>query len=229
MRRVLSLVDLVVIAAAAIGPAFSLATTFGPMVAAAGDRTPLALLAVAAVMACVAIGYRRVGARYPDAGSSYAWIRTAFGPVAGAYGAWVLLAANVFAILATAVPAGAYTLTLLAPGLADAPLALALVGALWVAIMSAVLVSGMRPAAKVTLALLVAEVLVLGASAVAALVHPAIAAAPLGISPPGAGAFAGALVIGIWMLDGWEVSASTAEESAGPADAPGAAACSGSS
>ena len=62
-----------------------------------------------------------------DAGSSYTWIRAAFGPAAGAYGAWVLLVANMFAVLATALPAGTYTLDLVAPALAANALAVALV------------------------------------------------------------------------------------------------------
>ena len=70
MRRVLGLGDLVLIAAASIAPAFSLATTFGPMVDAGGSGTPLALLAVTAIMLCVAAGYRRMGARHPNAGSA---------------------------------------------------------------------------------------------------------------------------------------------------------------
>ena len=70
MRRVLGFGDLLLIAAAAIGPAFSLATAFGPMVAAGGSATPLALIVVTAIMVCVAIAYRRLGARFPNAGSA---------------------------------------------------------------------------------------------------------------------------------------------------------------
>src|ERR1700722_2998256 len=132
MRRVLGLPDLLVLSAASIGPAFSLATTFGPMVAAGGSATPFALLLVTAIMVCVAIAYRRLGARYPNAGSAYTWVRIAFGPRAGAYAAWVLIVANLFAITAPAGPAGAYTLSLLAPALSGSPRADALVGAAWV-------------------------------------------------------------------------------------------------
>src|ERR1700691_1051475 len=119
MRRVLGFGDLLLLAAASIGPAFSLATTFGPMEAAGGSATPLALLLVTLIMVCVALAYRRLGARYPNAGSAYTWVRIAFGPHAGAYAAWVLIVANLFAIFATAIPARTYTLALLAPALAD--------------------------------------------------------------------------------------------------------------
>jgi amino acid transporter len=221
LRRVLGFPDLLVISAASIGPAFSLATTLGPMVAAGGSATPLALVLVTAIMAMVAAGYRRLGQRYPQAGSSYAWVRIAFGRVIGAYAAWVLIVANIFAIVATAVPAGAYTLALLAPQLASSPRATALVATAWVIAAGVLLYTGLRPTARVTNILLVAELAVLGASAGAALLHAPVAHAATTAPAPPAGALIAAIVIGIWMTDGWEVSASTAEEATGASSLPG--------
>src|ERR1700676_2147052 len=132
LRRVLALRDLVVVAAAAMGPAFSIATTMAAMIAAAGRLTWLALTVVAVLMAMIAAGYKRLGERIRDAGSSYAWIRAAFGAEAGAHGARVLLVANLFAVLATALPAGAYTLDLLAPPLAANAFAVAAVACAWI-------------------------------------------------------------------------------------------------
>ena len=132
LRRVLGLRDLAVVAAASMGPAFSLATTLAAMVAAAGRWTWLALVICAVLMAMIAAGYKRLGERMRDAGSSYAWIRAAFGPEGGAYGAWVLLVASMFAVLATALPAGTYTLDLLRPDLAANALAVALAACGWV-------------------------------------------------------------------------------------------------
>lgn len=193
-----------------------------PMIAAAGRWTPLAVVLIAVLMAMIASGYKRLGERQRDAGSSYAWIRSAFGPEAGAYGAWILIVANVFATLATALPAGTYTLDLVAPALAANPLAVALVGCGWVIATSLLLWYGLKPTTTLTLLLLAAELGVLGVAAAVAAAHPR----------PGAVAFAGggvpwsglvaATVVGIWMIDGWEVSASTAEEAQGDAGAPGA-------
>jgi amino acid transporter len=225
MRRVLGFGDLLLLAAASIGPAFSLATTFGPMEAAGGSATPLALLLVTAIMVCVAVAYRRLGARYPNAGSAYTWVRIAFGSHAGAYAAWVLIVANLFAIVATALPAGIYTLALLGlfvPGIANTPLADGLVGAAWVLGAGALLYLGLRPTSRLANALAIAELIVLAVAAAFAFVHvpvrDAVAAAP----PPAAGGLIGAIAIGIWMIDGWEVSASTAEEAYHADTAPGA-------
>jgi len=221
LRPVLALRDLIVVAAAAMGPAFSLATTMAAMIAAAGRWTWLALALVALLMAMIALGYKRLGERMRDAGSSYAWIRAAFGPETGAYGAWVLLVANVFAVLATALPAGTYTLDLLAPALAANGLAVALVACAWIVATALLLWYGLRPTALLAFGLLAAEVLILAAAAGLSAAHPrpdAVAFAPV---PLEWGGLIAAMVVGIWMIDGWEVSASTAEEAEGAPSAPG--------
>ena len=221
LRRVLVLRDLIVVAAASMGPAFSLATTMAAMVAAAGRWTWLALLLVAVLMAMIALGYKRLGERWRDAGSSYAWIRAAFGPEAGAYGAWVLLVANVFAVLATALPAGAYTLDLIAPALAANEHAVALVACAWIVGTAVLLWYGLRPTALLAFALLAAEVLILAAAAALAGAHPRPDAVAFTRAPLEWDGLVAAMVVGIWMIDGWEVSASTAEEAEGAPSVPG--------
>jgi amino acid transporter len=64
-------------------------------------------------------------------------------------------------------------------------------------------------------------VVVRGAAAALAAGHPrpdAVAFAPIPLAWDG---LVGAVVLGIWMIDGWEVSASTAEEARGTASVPG--------
>ncbi|HEY4439409.1 MAG TPA: APC family permease [Candidatus Elarobacter sp.] len=221
LRRVLGLRDLIVVAAAAMGPAFSLATTMAAMIAAAGRWTWLALVIVTVLMAMVAIGYRRLGEKIGDAGSSYTWIRAAFGPEAGAYGAWVLLVANFFALAATAIPAATYTLDLVAPALAASPLAVAIVASLWTLASAVVLWIGLRPTATLAFGLLAAEIVILAAAAFVSSAHPrpdAVAFTNLPLQWTG---LLGAIIVGIWMIDGWEVSASTAEEAQGTPSSPG--------
>lgn len=222
MRRVLALRDLVVVAAAAMGPAFSLATVMASMIALAGRWTWLALAVVVVLMAMIAGGYQRLGERIGDAGSSYAWIRRAFGPEVGAYGAWVLIVANLFAVQATALPAGAYTLDLLAPQLAGNSAAVALVAAGWTIAGALLLWYGLRPTTMFALVLLAAEIVVLAGAAGAAAAHPRPDAVAFVPTPLAFSGIVGAIVVGIWMIDGWEVSASTAEEAKGAASTPGA-------
>jgi len=211
-----------VLAGASMGPAYSLASTMGPMIAADGAKAPIALALLSAVMLCIAIAFSRLSRVRPNAGSSYAWIAQAFGPHAGAYAAWLLVLSNYFATMATALPAGIYTLELFSRSIATSPAADALVGTAWILVSAALLAFGLRPTALVTAAFFAVELLVLGASAVAAAFFPHVVPPPppsAGQPIPIAGGIAGlisAMVLGIWMSDGWEVSASTSEETAGP-------------
>ena len=225
LPRVLGLFDVSVLASAAMGPAYSLAATMGPMVAAAGNVATYALAALAAVMLCIAFAFSQLSRVLPNAGSSFSWIASAFGPGTGSYAAWLLLLSNYFATMTTALPAATYTLALFAPQLATSPLWDALVGALWIGASTLLLYFGLRPTALATAAFLLAELAVVGASAVAALVvHPAperlVASARIPLPNPALG-FVTAMVLAIWMTDGWEVSAAASEESTGPAETPG--------
>ena len=222
LPRVLGLFDVSVLASAAMGPAYSLAVTMGPMIAAAGSNATIALVLLGAVMSCVAIAFARLSEVLPNAGSSFSWVASAFGQRAGAYAAWLLLLSNYFATMTTALPAATYTLALFAPQLATSPLWDALIGAIWIALSTALLYAGLRPTAFTTAVFLLAELAVVGASAVAAcFAHPA----PEHLAPPALpNPFVGiatAMVLGIWMTDGWEVSASASEETTGGADTPG--------
>jgi amino acid transporter len=196
-----------------MGPAFSLASTLGVMVAAAGSLTILALLGTTIVLLLVAIAFMQLITQYPDAGSSYGWARRAFGEGIGAYTAWILIVANFFAVLATAIPAGTYTLALFAPSLVDSTLWSAAIGCAWIVAIALVLYLGIRSSARVAAVLLIAELVVLAASAFAGMAHaPASAPAMPSAHSLGAIGFIEAMVLGIWMVDGWEVTASTSEE-----------------
>lgn len=215
LPRVLSLFDLTILAGASMGPAFSIATTMGPMVAAAGVLAPLALLLLTAVMTCVAIAFARMVRAMPNAGSSYSWIRAAFGDRVGAYGAWLLILANFFAVLTTALPAGTYTLDLFVPARANDPVWIAAVGCGWIVAASLLLWLGLRPTSRVAAMLFLAECAILASVAIAALGHPPVAATAPAPGSVGVGGIVFAMAIGIWMTDGWEVTASTSEEVAG--------------
>jgi len=209
-----------------MGPAYSLASTMGPIVVAAGFAAPVALLALSAIMLCIAISFAYLSRVAPNAGSSYSWIRMAFGLRMGAYGAWLLLLSNFFATMAIAVPAGIYTLALAAPAHEQDPVWAALVGAVWIVGSAALLYAGVRPTALVTLLALALEIVVLLVAAAAAALHAPVPAPAGAASTPlpvafGIGGFVTAMTLAVWMSDGWEVSASTSEEVDDAANASG--------
>ncbi len=224
LPRVLGLFDVSVLASAAMGPAYSLAATMGPMVAAAGSYATLSLALLAAIMLCIALSFSQLSRVMPNAGSSFSWIAGGFGHAAGSYAAWLLLLSNYFATMTTALPAATYTLDLVAPSLANSPGWDAFVGAIWIAASTLLLYFGLRPTAWMTALFLIAELLVLAASSVAALVvHPApehLLATHVVLPNPLVGIVT-AMVLGIWMTDGWEVSAAASEEATGPAETSG--------
>jgi amino acid transporter len=225
LPRVLGLFDIGVLASAAMGPAYSLASTMGPMVAAAGNDAVLALALLGLIMLGVALSFARLSDVLPDAGSSFSWSARAFGAAGGTYAAWLLLLSNYFATMTTALPAATYTLALVAPAHASDPLWDAVVGTLWIAASTVLLYYGLRPTALVTALFLVGELIVVGIAAAASfLVHPAAERLVTGAVPlpaAGLGGIVAAMVLGIWMTDGWEVSASASEESTGPATTSG--------
>jgi len=217
LPRVLRFFDISVLSSAAMGPAYSLASTMGLMVAATGSSAPWALIALSGIMLCIAVAFSSFSRVAPNAGSSYSWIRMTFGRGAGAYGAWLLILSNFFATMAIAVPAGVYTLELVSPVHAQDPIWAAVVGAVWIVASSVLLYIGIRPTAIVTLIALALELGVLAASAIVAffMPHPvqAVHATHAGGAIPFTFAgFATAMTLGIWMSDGWEISASTSEE-----------------
>lgn len=224
LPKVLRFFDVSVLASASMGPAYSIASTMGPMVAAAGGAAPGALVVLSAIMLCIAISFAMLSRVAPSAGSSYSWIRESFGTYVGSYGAWLLILSNFFAVMAIAVPAGVYTLELVAPQYAQEPHWIAGVGALWIVASTLLLYVGLTPTAMVTFVALLFEMLVLAAAAVASYVVPAHAipgpatGAAGGAIPLTFAGFVTAMTLGIWMSDGWEVSASTSEETDGRDD-----------
>ncbi|TAM86322.1 APC family permease [bacterium] len=226
LKRVLSLRDLAVIGSASMAPAYSLAATLGLMVAAAGYDAPLALLMLCIPMTLVAFAFGHLVRRHPSAGSSYTWIRLAFGRAVGSYGAWLLLCANFFATMATAWPAAAYTLALLAPRSSPSPVQVALVAILWILAATALLYAGARPTAEVSAVMLATEFAVLAAMVVAIFLHPSVEPAHAVIRSFHHVGFAGVLgaaVLSIWVVDGWEASAASSEERLGGSREPGVA------
>jgi amino acid transporter len=214
-----------------MAPAYSIAVTFGLMVAAAGAGAPLSLIALTIPILFIAIAFHRLCEEHPDAGSTYAWSRLAFGSTMGAFGAWIVVLSYFFAAVAAVVPAGIYTLELanefhLAPaGLADNALAVALTGCGWVAAASALLIGGIRPTARVSGLFLLFECVVLLGFAALAFFHPGVAAVPrpptFTIGNARLDGFLAAMVLAVWVTDGWEVSSYSSEENQGGSRVPG--------
>ncbi|MFB6490208.1 MAG: APC family permease [Thermoproteus sp. AZ2] len=62
----------------------------GVIAAAAGKYTFWAVLYGTALMAAIALAYGEMGSRFPETGGSYLYVKTALGPLAGFFSAWLL-------------------------------------------------------------------------------------------------------------------------------------------
>lgn len=214
-----------------MAPAYSIASTFGLMVAASGSGAILSLLVLTIPITFIAIAFHRLCEDRADAGSTYAWSRLAFGPRLGAFAAWIVVLSYFFAAVAAVVPAGSYTLGLLAmfhivpTSLASQPMPIAVAGSVWVVAASMLLIGGVKPTARASGLLLALEVVALLLFAVIALFHHPVAGAQpahlLTIGTGGSAGFFAAMVLAIWVTDGWEVSTYTSEESKGTSRQPG--------
>ncbi len=215
-----------------MAPAYSIASTFGLMVAVAGSGAVLSLVVLTIPIVFIAIAFHRLCEDQADAGSTYAWSRVAFGYKPGAFAAWIVVLSYFFAAVAAVVPAGIYTIEILSsfgwmsPALVNQAPAVAIAGSCWVLVASALLIGGMRPTARATGLFLGLEVVALLLFAVIAFFHHpvAVAAHPVQFLTLGAGGFSGflaAMVLSIWVTDGWEVSTYTSEENSGTSRQPG--------
>lgn len=218
-----------------MAPAYSIAVTFGFMVAATGTGAPMSLLALTIPIAFIAIAFHRLCEEHPDAGSTYAWSRLAFGPGVGAFGAWIVVLSYFFAAVAAVVPAGIYTLDLFAhfhlvpDAWSSNAMAVAIAGSTWVVVASMLLIGGIRPTARVSGLFLLFECLVLLGFAGVAFFMPGAASASipaaqhnsLTFGNGGLEGFLAAMVLAVWVTDGWEVSSYSSEENEGGSRVPG--------
>ena len=195
------------------------------MVVAAGTGAPLALVVLTIPVIFIAIAFHRLCEEQPNAGSTYAWARSVFRPTLGAFAAWIVVLSYFFAAVASVVPAGIYSLSLLLPRYVDNAVAVAIAGSVWVLAASALLIGGVRPTARTTAVFLFLEIVALLVFVGIAFAHAPVARhAASGfwnLGNAGVAGFLAAMVLAIWVTDGWEVSTYVSEENAGSVREPG--------
>lgn len=193
-----------------------------PAVVAARVTTPgltLGVWAIGAVVAMLgAVVFAELGARRPRAGGGYAYLREAFGPLAGFLYAWALLLIMATgAAAAVAMTFAGYALSLLgwSPD-ARQPLAAGAIVAL-----TLLNIVGVRPAAWSQNLFTVLKLLAIAALVVAGLflVGPVTDASPATLPPPTAPwplLIGGALVPVLFAFGGWQQTNFVAEEMIAP-------------
>jgi amino acid transporter len=233
----LSLFDSTMIATASVAPAYSLAATIGLLVAAVGLHAPAAILASFFPVFFIALAYYFLNKQDPNCGASYTWISRTLNPYLGWVTGWVQTAASILFCIAAPLLAGSNTLAFLnsigwisAEAAAD-PKLVAITGFIWLVLVTAMVVRGIRLTANFQWVMVGIEyLLVLGFSIAAfikiAATHPA---GSQGISLDwfnpfslgGLEALAAGMVLGVFFFWGWDTAANLNEESEAAETTPG--------
>src|SRR5690349_8876647 len=142
------MLDAILIAVAGTAPANSLAVSTGALVVAVGLFGPGAILFGAISMFGIAIAYFYLNVWRSDAGAAYAWVGRSLNPYLGFFAGWAPLVANLIYMVAGSLPAAEATLDLVDPSLAQNPLAVTAVGAVWFIFIAVIVLAGIHTTAE---------------------------------------------------------------------------------
>src|ERR1700684_218751 len=227
----------IVIGVASTAPAYSLAATLGfiVVVKGVGVHAPAVMLVAFLPMLLVASAYKYFNRSDPDAGTTFAWVTRAFGPMTGWMNGWAIFLADIIVMASLSDIAAVYTFKLFGfSELGESKLAIIVAAVLWIAIMTWICYRGIELSARIQQFLLSAEVFILGLFAVVALVkvygsHPPGDSIKPSLSwiNPFAMSFSDlvvALLLAVFIYWGWDSGVAVNEESEDPAEGPGKAA-----
>jgi len=236
-KNAIGYVSNIVIGVASTAPAYSLAATLGFIVAVkgVGVHAPAVMLVAFIPMLLVAAAYKYFNRADPDAGTSFAWVTRAFGPVTGWMNGWAIFLADLIVMASLADIAAIYTFKLFGfTALGESKAAIVIAAVLWIAIMTWICYRGIELSARIQQVLLSAEVLILGIFSVVAFAkvygsHPPAGSIKPSLSwiNPFAMNFSDlvvALLLAVFIYWGWDSGVAVNEESEDPAEGPGKAA-----
>jgi amino acid transporter len=170
-----------VISIASVAPAYSLAATLGFIVAidGMGVHAPAVMIVSFIPMLLIASAYNYMNRADPDCGTSFTWVTRAMGPRSGWITGWAIVVADVVVMATLAYIAGKYTFLLFNwDSAAHSLLAVSIVAAIWIAVMTWICYVGIELSAATQRILLSIEIITLALFAVVALVKVYTGGAP---------------------------------------------------
>jgi len=236
-KNAIGYISNIVIGIASTAPAYSLAATLGFIVAVkgVGVHAPAVMLVAFIPMLLVASAYKYFNRADPDAGTTFAWVTRAFGPMTGWMNGWAIFLSDVIVMASLAAIAAIYTFKLFGfTELGESKAAIIVAAVLWIALMTWICYRGIELSARIQQFLLGAEVFILGLFSVVAFVkvygsHPPAGSIKPSLSwiNPFAMSFSDlvvALLLAVFIYWGWDSGVAVNEESEDPAEGPGKAA-----
>lgn len=226
----LGTLESIVMGIAGTAPAYSIEITTSTIVAKAGVLSPASILACGLIMFGIAFAFINLNKVSANAGTSYAWVSMVFGKITGFFAGWALLVLCCVFMVSAMVPAANATLLILAPDLMNDVNWVTGVAALWLTVISLVVVKGVKLTSYVQLAMTAVEgVILLAVIIMAFIVFPQApehvltwkSFSPFEFTPD---LFAESALIAIFFYYGWDVTMNLSEETKDPTRTPGRAA-----
>lgn len=166
----LGLVSVTVIGVASTAPGYSLAAGIGGIAGEVGNKVPLIMIIAFIPMFFIAKAYEKLNRADPDCGTIFTWMTRTIGPRSGFLTGWGVIIADLLIMPNLAGISGSYLFKLFgAHGLAESTYWTVLLGAIFIAAMTYVCVVGIELNAKMQVAFLATEIVVLLVFAVTAL------------------------------------------------------------
>jgi amino acid transporter len=224
--------DAIVMGLSSSGPAQTLAVSLAGLVAVSGYGGVVPILICFIPMIGIAIAYQRLNRWDQSSGATYTWVAKVFHPYLGFLSGWMILLYYTLGTTTLTIPAGVYTLALLAPSAVDNHWAIFFVGAAWNLLITALAVAGLKIVARFEWVIVVFQYLVLLVVAVVALTamfhgSTAVSFSWTWFSWTGIGGMRGlmgGILIACFMYSGWDASIYVNEETTDKANNPGRAA-----
>ncbi|MGO9991843.1 MAG: APC family permease [Steroidobacteraceae bacterium] len=214
------------------GPSQTIAVSLAALVAVSGHSGVVPILICFVPMIGIAIAYQRLNRWDQSSGATYTWVAKVFNPYLGFLSGWMILLYYTLGTTTLTIPAGIYTIDLLAPSFVDNHWAIFVVGAVWNLLITALAILGLKIVARFEWAIVVFEyavLLIVATIAVAAPLHGATATrfSWQWFSWTGMGGMKGlmgGILIAYFMYSGWDAAIYVNEESTDRANNPGKAA-----
>ncbi len=223
---------------ASTAPAYSLAATLGFVIAIIGLQTPLIVVLAFIPMLFSAWATKEMNRADPDCGTSFIWAARALGPRTGWFaGGWGTIASDLLGMASYAQVAGQYVFLLIGVnsiGHNASSVWVLLVGIAWIVVLTYICYRGIQISARLQMALVVVEVLLLLVLAVVAFVKLGAGSAPPGHAAPSwswfdpgklgsVNTFMEGMLLMVFIYWGWDTTTSVNEESEEPSRIPGTA------
>ena len=229
-KNSLGLSESIIMGIAGSAPAYSVEITTSTLIATVGIFSPASILLCGLIMFGIAFSFINLNKEVSSAGTSYSWVSMIFGKSAGFFAGWALLVLCCIFMVSAMVPAANATLLIVKPELMNNVNWVTAIAALWLTIISAIVIKGIKLTSYVQVIFTVIEGAILLLIMIRAFmifpfapIHPFTWTwfSPLHLSPM---LFANGALIAIFFFYGWDVTMNLSEETKDPNVTPGRAA-----